>query len=323
MPAASKPKKATPAAAAPLTVISKPADAGLVRSMTGYGRATAEGIQRVTAEIRSVNGRFLKLSVKVLGRYGALEDRVKTLLNEMGIKRGSVDVSLYFDNASEEGNFGINEAAVRHYTSQARAISKKLKLKGDVPLAALLPLPGVIKREEVSDDIEAVWALSRQALMQAIDDFTRMREKEGAAIVADIRSHVAQLALHHSMIQTIAPEALKAGIQKFKDRITKLLEQAQVSAPLNPDVLERETVLQTDRTDISEEIARLQSHFEQIEATLKGGGETGKKLDFLTQELFRETNTIGSKCSDERITHRVVEMKGLIEKIREQVQNLE
>lgn len=291
--------------------------------MTGYGRAAVEDGQRVTAEIKSVNGRFLKLSVKVLGRYGALEDRVKTVLNELGIKRGSVDVSLYFDNASEEGNYGINEAAVRHYTAQARAISKKLKLKGDVPLASLLSLPGVIKREEITEDIDTLWTLARQALLAAIGDFTRMRDKEGASIVADIRTHVAQLALHHSMIQTMSPDILKAGVQKYKDRITKLLEQANISAPLNPDVLERETVLQTDRTDISEELARLQSHFEQIEGTLKGGGETGKKLDFMTQELFRETNTIGSKCSDERITHRVVEMKGLIEKIREQVQNLE
>src|SRR5688572_6964559 len=114
--------------------------------MTGYGRAAVdEGeSRRVTAEIRSVNNRFLKVSVKIAGRYGALEDRVKTLLNELGIKRGSVDVSIFFENASEEGSFGINAAAVNHYLAQARAIAKKQKLKGDVPLSALLPLPGVV-----------------------------------------------------------------------------------------------------------------------------------------------------------------------------------
>jgi uncharacterized protein (TIGR00255 family) len=261
--------------------------------------------------------------VKVPGRYGALEDKIKTLINDAGIKRGSIDVSLFFDNSSEEGSYGLNEAALKHYAGQARAAAKKLKLKGDVPLSALLPLPGVVKREEASEDLEEVWALSKRALLDAIGDFERMRAREGAAIAADIRSHMAQLALHRAFIQSAAPEALKAGIQKFKDRIAKLLEQAQVSAPLNQDVIEREVVLMTDRTDISEELARLQSHFEQVESTLNGGGETGKKLDFLTQELFRETNTIGSKCQDERITHRVVEMKGLIEKIREQVQNLE
>jgi uncharacterized protein (TIGR00255 family) len=293
------------------------------RSMTGYGRATIEDGQRVTAEIRAVNGRFLKLSVKVLGRYGALEDRVKTLLNEIGIKRGSVDVSLFFEGATDEGSFGINEAAVKHYLSQARAISKKHKIKGDVPLAALLPLPGVVKREELDEDIEAVWKRARKALEQAIKQFNEMREREGASIAADVRAQLALLAAHRIHIQGVAPEVLTNAIQKFKDRITKLLEQANVSAPLNHDVLERETVLMSDKTDISEELARLQSHFEQMEGTLVEGGETGKKLDFLTQELFRETNTIGSKANDERITHRVVEMKNLIEKIREQVQNLE
>jgi len=310
-----KPKSTAPGITAP--------PGAVVRSMTGYGRAAVEDGQRVTAEIRSVNGRFLKLSVKVMGRYGALEDRVKSLINDAGIKRGSVDVSLFFDNVSEEGNYGLNEAALKHYVDQARKASKKFKLKSEMPISAFLSLPGVVKREESNEDIEAVWERSKRALLAAIGDFERMRAREGAAIVADIRGHMAQLALHRSMIQAAAPEAIKAGVQKFKDRIAKLLESAGVNAPLNPDVVEREIVLQTDRTDISEELARLQSHFEQVESTLEGGGETGKKLDFMTQELFRETNTIGSKCQDERVTHRVVEMKGLIEKIREQVQNLE
>jgi uncharacterized protein (TIGR00255 family) len=312
-----KPRSSAPAA----TVVGSAGS--VVRSMTGYGRAAVEEGQRVTAEIRSVNGRFLKLSIKVLGRYGALEDRIKTLINDAGIKRGSVDVSLFFDNVSEEGNYGLNEAALKHYVDQARAASKKFKLKSELPISAFLSLPGVVKREETTEDIEAIWERSKRALLAAIGDFERMRAREGAAIVADIRGHMAQLALHRSMIQAAAPEAIKAGIQRFKERITKLLEQSGVNAPLNPDVVEREVVLLTDRTDISEELARLQSHFEQVESTLAGGGETGKKLDFLTQELFRETNTIGSKCQDERVTHRVVEMKGLIEKIREQVQNLE
>ena len=308
----------------PKSKIENPKSA-VVRSMTGYGRVTLEeGGQRLTAEIRAVNNRFLKLSVKVPGRYGALEDRVKTLLSELGIKRGSIDVSLFFDGAAnEDSSYGIDEKIVQHYLKQARVISKKQKLKGDVPLSALLPLPGVVKREESNDDIEDVWARVRKALGGAISGFNQMREKEGEAMVADVRSQLANLALHHSMIQSTAPEFVRMALQKFKDRISKLLEQSQMSAPLNPDVLEREVVLMTDRMDVSEELARLRSHLEQMEAALAEGGEAGKKLDFLTQELFRETNTIGSKAQDERITHRVVEMKGAIEKIREQVQNLE
>ena len=180
-----------------------------------------------------------------------------------------------------------------------------------------------MKRLEAEEDIEAVWTLARKALGAAIQDFNAMREREGVAMVADVRAQLAKLAEHRTAIITLAPEALKIGIDKYRERIAKLLEQARITAPVNQEWLEREIVLMTDRTDVSEEIARLQSHFEQFDETLNGGGETGKKLDFLTQELFRETNTIGSKTNDERVTHRVIEMKGLIEKIREQVQNLE
>ena len=294
-----------------------------VLSMTGYGRAALKDTPRVTAEIRSVNGRFLKLSIKIPGRYGALEDRVKTVLTEHGIKRGSVDVSLFFEGAEDEASFGINELAVKSYVAQARQIAKKYKLKGDVQLGALLPLPGVVTRVEANEDINEVWARAKKALLAALKDFHHMREREGEAIVTDLRSQLAKLALHHSMIQTGAPESVKAAVQKLKDRIGKLLEQAIAGASLNPGMLEREVVMLADKMDVSEELARLQSHFVQMEAALAGGGETGKKLDFLTQELLRETNTIGSKAQDEQITHRVVDMKGLIEKLREQVQNLE
>lgn len=295
-----------------------------IRSMTGYGRATIEDADRVTVEIRSVNGRFLKLSVKVPGRYGALEDRVKTLLTDSGIKRGSVDVSIYFESASSDGGgYQINEAAVKNYIAQAKTLSKKYKVKDGITLASLLPLPDAIKRQDREEDIDVVWARAKKAVEAALADFNAMREREGLALGADVRVQLARLAEHRTAIIAIAPEALKVVMFRFKERITKLLEQAAISAPLNPDVIERETVLFTDRSDISEELARLWSHFEQMESALAAGGETGKKLDFLTQELFRETNTIGSKAQDERITYRVVEMKGLIEKIREQVQNLE
>jgi uncharacterized protein (TIGR00255 family) len=302
----------------------RPAARTPVRSMTGYGRASLEEGQRVTAELRAVNNRFLKLSVKLPSRYGPLEDQVKTLLAEHNIKRGSVDVSLYFEGVpGEEGCYGINEAAIKQYAAQARAISKKHKLKGDVSLKDLLSLPGVVKRDETDEDLEAVWERARKALLLAIEQFNHMREREGVAMVADLRAQLTQLALHRTMILSSVPEAMKASVQKYKERIARLLEQHKVSAPLNPDVLEREIVMMSDRTDVSEELARLQSHFEQMESTLAGGGEVGKKLDFLTQELLRETNTIGSKTNDEQVTHRVVDMKGLIEKIREQVQNLE
>ena len=291
--------------------------------MTGYGRAVAEAGRKVTAEVRSVNGRFFKLNVKLPGRYGALEDRIKTLINDLGVKRGSIDVNLFFEDGTDEGGSELNETVLAAYAKQAGKVAKKLKLKGGVPLAALMSLPGVVKRIDAKEDLEQVWALSRKALEKALEHFNHMREKEGASMAADIRSQLAKLAEHREAIRAAAPDALKSTVQRFKERIEKLLADAGVNAPLNNDVLERETILATDRTDVGEEVARLESHFQQMESTLVEGGETGKKLDFLTQELFRETNTIGSKVNDDRVTYRVVDMKGLIEKIREQVQNLE
>ena len=150
-----------------------------------------------------------------------------------------------------------------------------------------------------------------------------MRERDGAACAADIRGQCAKLSAHAAAIRQLAPESLANAAARFRERLAKLLEQAKVTAALNTETLERELVTMADRMDIGEELARLESHLAQMEATLGAGGEAGKQLDFLTQELFRETNTMGSKAQDERITHRVVEMKGLIEKIREQAQNLE
>ncbi|MCY3022482.1 MAG: YicC family protein [Planctomycetota bacterium] len=292
--------------------------------MTGYGRATLRDNGRVTAEIRAVNGRFLKLSVKLPGRYGALEDRVKRLLDEHGVKRGTVEVSVFFDGAgTEEGAYGLNPAAITHYLKQVRALAKQHKLQEDVGLSALLPLPGVVTREEPEQDLDRVWARVRKALLAALQDFDRMREHEGAASVADIRAQLAQLARHRAQIEALAPEMPHNAIRKFKDRVARLIEKSGVAVPLSPDALEREVVLMADRMDISEELARLQSHLQQMDAALAAGGETGKQLDFLTQEVLRETNTIGSKAQDERITYHIVAMKGLVEKIREQVQNLE
>jgi len=301
----------------------KPATAP-VRSMTGYGRAAVEDGGRVTAEVRAVNGRFFKVNVKILGRYAALEERIKALLGEAGVKRGSIDVSLFFEDAAAgEDVYEINAAAVGRYVAQARALSKEKKVRNDVALSALLPLPGVVTRLQQEEDLEQVWGRSRRALLAALKDFNEMRCREGAACAADIRAQLAQLAQHHAAVQAATPGVLSGAVQKLKERIAKLLDQAGLTAPLNPGALEHEVVMLADRLDTSEELARLQSHLAQFEAALAAGGETGKKLDFLSQELLRETNTLGSKAQDEQITYHVVEMKGLIEKIREQVQNLE
>jgi uncharacterized protein (TIGR00255 family) len=298
---------------------------GAVRSMTGYGRAAAAlPAGRVVAEVRSVNGRFLKLTVKLPSRYGALEEKVKALLAERRVRRGSVDVGLYWsETAIEESGYVLNEAPLRKYLRQAQSLGKTLKLKQEVPLAAFFNLPGVVARMEADEDLEAVWRHCRPALEGALDHFDGMREKEGAALAADIRRCLSELKTHQSALLTAAPLSKQNAVAKLKERIAKALEEAGAKAQLPAEGLDREVVLLCDRLDVSEELSRLDSHLAQMEAALTDGGEVGKKLDFLTQEVFREINTLGSKAQEQGITHRVIEMKGWVEKIREQVQNLE
>lgn len=293
--------------------------------MTGFGRAVCQrGTGRFTAEIRSVNGRFLKLGVKVPLGYGALEDRVKVLLAEEGLCRGSVDVGLFFDGSeSESSRYRLDAEALRRYAKEARAVAKGFSAQAEVPWAALFALPGVVRRTEGQADVEAAWTNCARALRLALRQLNQMREREGAALSADVRRCLAELRRHREALAQSAPAVLEKNIARFKERVERLLEKAGVKGALPGETLEREIVLASDRTDIGEELARLESHFVQMEAALDAGGEAGKRLDFLTQELLRETNTIGSKASDEAITHRVVEMKNLIEQIREQVQNME
>lgn len=295
------------------------------RSMTGYGRAVVTDTHgRLSAEIRSVNGRFLKVSVKLPPRYGALEERVRALLAERGVKRGSVDVGLFFDDSGDSATgHQLDAAVLRKYAQQAKAAAKTLGLRDGVSLESLLALPGAVRRQDAEEDLDAVWNRCAKALGQAVEDLDRMRVKEGAAMVCDVQARINELRTHREWLAKEAPNAKVAALEKFRQRIAKMLEDAGVAVEVSRENLERELVLYADRLDISEELARLASHFDQMDAALSGGGEIGKKLDFLTQELFRETNTVGSKAQNEAVTHRVVEMKGLIEKIREQVQNLE
>jgi uncharacterized protein (TIGR00255 family) len=325
-PAEAAPKAEQPRAGAQKRKRKEPASLAApppIRSMTGYGRVEGGKDRKLTAEIRAVNGRFLKLGIKLPGRYGALEERIKALLAEEGLKRGNVDIAIFFDGLAEDGAYSIDENAVKRYAAQARTLAQKYKLKGKINLGVLLALPGALKRQDEAEDLDEIWARVKEALRRAIAQCNQMREREGAAMLAELRQQLSLLAAHQAAIQSAAPRVQQASIQKWKTRLAKLLEQQQVSVPLNSDVMEREVVQMADRMDISEELARLRSHFKQMEETFEAGGEVGKRLDFLTQELLRETNTIGSKAQDEQITHRVVEMKGLIEKIREQVQNLE
>jgi len=294
-----------------------------VLSMTGFGRhVAASGRERMVAEIRAVNGRFLKLTIKTPPRFGALEERVKALLAEQGVIRGTVEVGLYFDTQGDASGYSIDETVVAAYAKQARAMAQRARLKGEVSMDTLLTLPGAVMRLDQQDDVDGAWKRCQPCLLKALKQFDSMRRKEGIAMARDVRARLNELRAHWKALQAGSPESRKNAVARFRERVGKALDEAGVGNSVAPESVEREIVLLADRLDTSEELARLDSHLKQMTDALSAGGQVGKKLDFLTQELFREINTIGSKCQDMTITHRVVEMKGIVEKIREQVQNL-
>ena len=293
------------------------------RSMTGYGSAAkTDPYGWVLAEVRSVNGRYLKLTTKLPPRYGGLEERIRALLPRCGIFRGSVEVGLYLSE-SGVGPVQLNTQLLRRYTRQVRALARALRFKAEPPLEALLALPGVVSQPEGALDLSRAWKRCGPVLAQALAQLDAMRAKEGAALVASLRDCLKTFRARTASLRRIASASKDKAGAKFRERVNKALAAAGVPSSVPSDSLARELVILADRLDTSEELTRLDSHLAQMEALLAGGGQAGRKLDFLCQELFRELNTLGSKAQDHEISHEVVELKDLAEKMREQVQNLE
>jgi uncharacterized protein (TIGR00255 family) len=323
MTAASKPRRQAQPPSPVQVRQAEPASAAQIRSMTGYGRVMGQGDQAgLVAEVRSVNGRFFKLNLKLPPALGALEERVRKLLTECGAARGSVEVYLEAGEGEENRAFEISGKAVKAYLAQIKRISKGAKIPAQCRWEALLGLPGTVLRRSAGPDPEQFWGRCEGVLREAYAQFDRMRVAEGQALAQDVLGRLAELREHQRALAEGAPAAREEAVQRLRTRLAQWIDPSLLKEALRPESMEREVVLLLDRMDVSEELARLASHFQQMERTLAEGGEVGKKLDFMTQELFREVNTIGSKSQNDAITHRVVEMKNIVEKIREQVQNL-
>lgn len=300
--------------------------------MTGFGRAK-DVRNGWSAEIRSVNGRFLKLNCRLPSGCGAWEERIKKLLSDAGVRRGNVDVALDGFETTES-SLEINEPELTRVFAQWRKVGRKLGLTADADAAAaaaILSFPGVVRRKMVTAGDERHWRSAEPVLAKALAQFKGMRRREGAALAADIDARLQKLAEHREVLVRLAPEAARLLCRRLRERLAKIAEgtvagegESAGKSSLRSDALEREVAIFADRVDFSEELTRLASHLKQMrDAFGQGGEEIGKTLDFLTQELLREVNTVGSKAQDAEVTRRVVAMKGLIEKIREQVQNLE
>lgn len=293
---------------------------GPIRSMTGYGAARSEehGLS-VEVELRSVNHRFLQLKSRLPADYAALEPEVERIVRTR-LARGAV--ALRLDAARLGGRAArLDEETVHQYARRLAQLAAALGLEERPGLALLAGLPGVFQ-ESAGPAPGEVWPVARRALLEALDALDAMRLAEGAALARDLARRLAALKRLLGAIRKRAPRSLAQAQARLQERVENLLGSAGREAPAGGD-LARELALLADRTDISEELARLASHLEQWAAVAKAGGEVGKRLDFLLQEVGREVNTIGSKAQDVEIAHTVVAMKTELEKAREQVQNLE
>ena len=296
--------------------------AELLLSMTGFGEAhRSDASLAVAAEVRTINSRYFKLVIRCGEGYSALEPQIENLVRSR-IKRGTVQVSLRIDRARSPDDFRIDPTVLASYHQQVLEVAKRLHVSAPVSLDALLTLPGVVNESAIGPtDATGAWPLIEQALEEAMNNMSAMRVEEGRAMEADLAQNAATVARELDAIEARAPLVAEAYRARLSDRLTKTLSEFQIT--LQPADLIREISIFAERSDISEEIVRLRSHLEQFSATLALAESAGRKLEFLTQEMFRETNTIGSKANDVQISGSVIEIKAAIERIREMIQNVE
>jgi len=292
-----------------------------LRSMTGYGRgaATAKGL-RVEVELNSVNRKQLEVRISLPRAWQSLESRVVELVQE-SISRGQVSgsIMLHVSEALRAKSLKINRTLAAVYATELRKTAKALKLKDDLSASLLLSLPEVVSYTGVDQDVDFVWPVMEKGLKAAIVQLLAMRLKEGGELVHDLESRLKKMEGYLDSVRQEAPQVT----ERYRDAIRKRLAQAGVTLDAADPVVMKDLALFADRSDITEEITRLESHLKQAYALFKSREPVGRTLDFLAQEMFREINTIGSKANEVRITRQVIEFKTELERIREQVQNIE
>lgn len=288
--------------------------------MTGFGDAQLSQEElTASAEIRSVNNRYLKLNLRLPDGFGSLEGEIEQLVRTY-IKRGTIQINLRIQRAPQAEDYRINQPALESYWAQLQLVAEKLQQP--LSLAELLQLPGVVlDNRDKAREVQEEWPLVQQLLRDALENLQQMRRREGEAMARDLEANLQEIAEHLTHIEARAPLVVEAYRQRLHERVSKILEERGVQ--LEPADLIKEVSIFADRSDIAEECVRLRSHLEQYRQFLQAKESSGRKLDFLTQEMFRETNTIGSKANDYEIAQKVVEIKTAIERIREMVQNIE
>lgn len=288
-------------------------------SMTGYGQGEVVGARGWSVEVRSVNHKFLDLSIKIPRKYLGLEERIKKEISAH-YSRGHVDV--YVNPGTETGD-GIRLAAnlplAHNYYRCLEAIREELSLPDHPTLAMIQSCKEVIVAHEEEEDLEAVWPQVSEALAQALTMAQGMREKEGEALKAELSRRLQEFAQTVEAIAGDIPAIVQRRTEKLKERLANLLQ----GVDLDPVRLAQEVAIMADKADVTEEVVRLRSHISQFSGFLEADEPAGRRLDFLLQEFLREINTLASKISDAPTAHLTVELKTEVEKLREQIQNIE
>lgn len=292
----------------------------VVRSMTGFGRGESEHGGRIwIVEIRCVNNRFLDLKTKLPRGYAGLEEGIRKKVSEYH-QRGRVDLVLSVSgDFSDLQQVSVNLDIARNYHQVLVQLAAEFALDGEISLAQLAAYPDVIVREQKEEDLEAIWPHIEQALGDALDSCAVMRTQEGETLVTDLQSRLVSFAATIDTIEQSVPQLVQQRENSLKERLGKLLDNVD----MDPMRLTQEVALLADKTDVTEEIVRLRSHIRQFTGFIGEGGAVGRKLDFLIQEFLREVNTIASKINDADVAHHTVGLKSELEKMREQVQNIE
>ena len=292
----------------------------MIRSMTGYGRGQQLLHGRsITVEIRSVNHRYFEFSCRTPRGCAFLEDRLKRTLQQV-ISRGKVEVSLTLQTVESRGGaVAVDHALAGQYLTALRALGEEYSLPDDLTLSVVARLPDVFTVCRDEEDEEELAADVLSVLQNALDRFVAMRETEGERLRDDVLARLSVMEEHLSFVEERSPQTLSEYRARLTARLTELLNGA---VPDENRIL-TEAGIVADRLAVDEETVRLRSHFAQLRKIMESTEPVGRKMDFLVQEMNRETNTIGSKCSDTAIAGHVVEMKSEIEKIRKQIQNIE
>ena len=293
----------------------------MIKSMTGYGRGRQELHKReITVEVRAVNNRYLDCGVKMPRMYAFAEDAVKQCVQK-AVSRGKVDVFITVDaSAADVAKVTVNRELAAQY---AAALNELAEVCGPTAYKVtpdqLARFPDVLTVTKADEDLDVVSGDLCAVLEEALEAFNTMRATEGAKLAEDIGNRLDNILAYTARVEERSPET----VAEYRRKLTARMQEVLQSAAVDDQRILTEAAIYADKVAVDEETVRLRSHIGQLREMLSKGGATGRKLDFLIQEFNREANTIGSKCSDVEITRRVVDMKAEIEKIREQVQNLE